>query len=98
VSLAQVQRDLQDVGSTLPGGKVEPKDGKVTGKDGRTRTATPKKPEREPGGDDDEETQTTEQPAELLDQAEQPIPPQACEAFNQMPVATLPKRDQQGRN
>ena len=55
VSVVQVQRDLENL-STVPGGTVEPKDGKVTGKDGRTRRATPKKPpekEREPGEDDD---------------------------------------------
>jgi hypothetical protein len=43
VSVSQVQRDLDKAGSTLPGGKVEPPEGKVTGKDGRTRTATPAK-------------------------------------------------------
>lgn len=39
VSKSQVERDLE--ASTVPGGTVEPKGGKVTGKDGRTRTATP---------------------------------------------------------
>jgi ParB-like chromosome segregation protein Spo0J len=41
--------------------------------------------EREPGEEGDEETQTAEEPAELLDQAGQPLPPQAREAFNQLP-------------
>ncbi len=42
VSVTQVQRDLEE--STVPGGgTVEPLDGKVKGRDGRTQTATPAK-------------------------------------------------------
>lgn len=44
VSEATVRRDLETV-STAQGGAVEPPDGKVTGQDGRTRTATPAKPD-----------------------------------------------------
>lgn len=36
ISVAQVSRDLEEV-STVPGGTVEPEDGKITGKDGRKR-------------------------------------------------------------
>jgi len=40
ISRAQVKRDLEDA-QLDRGGPVEPKNGQVTGKDGRTRTATP---------------------------------------------------------
>lgn len=39
VSVAQVRRDLGKAAELCPPGKVEPKDGKVTGKDGKTRPA-----------------------------------------------------------
>jgi hypothetical protein len=58
LSLGQVQRDLE-AASTVSGDTVEPADGKVTGKDGRTRTSTPRKPkptaEQFPATDDDPE-------------------------------------------
>lgn len=44
VAVAQVQRDLEVASATVPGGgTVAPEAGKVTGKDGRTYTATPAK-------------------------------------------------------
>jgi hypothetical protein len=54
VSESQVRNDLK--AATAQGCAVEPPDGKVTGLDGRTRTATPAKPadpppERQPGED-----------------------------------------------
>ena len=48
VSESQIRRDLEEAKSTAPPGAVEPPEGKVTGKDGRTRTATPKKPTESP--------------------------------------------------
>lgn len=44
VSESQVRRDIEEVKSTAPPGAVEPKEGTVTGKDGRTRTANPVRP------------------------------------------------------
>lgn len=45
VSVAQVRDDIET--ATVQGGcTVEPPDGKVTGRDGRVRTATPAKPEK----------------------------------------------------
>lgn len=47
VSESQVRRDIE-AASTAPGGAVEPEGGKVTGKDGRTRTAAPAKKDPAP--------------------------------------------------
>ena len=51
ISDMQVREDIK--AATAKGFAVEPEGGTVTGRDGRTRTAKPKKPEREPGEDDD---------------------------------------------
>ncbi len=44
VSVAQVKRDLESASTVPGGGTVEPADGKVVGKDKKTRPAKPKKP------------------------------------------------------
>ena len=48
ISRAQVKRDLKEASTGPGGGPVEPEDGKVKGRDGKTRTATPKKPKPKP--------------------------------------------------
>jgi hypothetical protein len=63
IAIGTVASDLK-VASTVQGRTVEPVGGKVTGKDGRTRTATPRKPKPEPAEqfpatDDDPEPDTT---------------------------------------
>jgi hypothetical protein len=85
VSLGQVQRDLQESSTVSGGGTVAPTDGKVKGRDGKTRTAKPKrqpKPAPERSAEADGEPEGS---AELFDLAGQPVPSQAYDAFNQLP-------------
>jgi ParB-like chromosome segregation protein Spo0J len=79
---------------------------KTVGKDGKARTAKrkPRKSAGQKAGEEaqaslngqkrepNEEAPAAEEPTELFDQAEQPIPPQAYEAFNQLPETALPKK------
>jgi hypothetical protein len=60
ISLGQAQRDVREA-QVYPGDTPEPKDGKVTGRDGKKYAAKPKPtppppPEREPGCDDEPPT------------------------------------------
>lgn len=76
VSVAQVRRDLDDAGRTLPGGKVTPAGGVVTGRDGRQQPARrtsvpePRQPDRDDRQDHPEEA-PQEHPADEP-QREQP--------------------------
>jgi hypothetical protein len=79
ISVAQVQRDLDKVGSTLPGGKVEPENGQVTGLDGRKRRSPKKKKKKalRPRQKDN-----TDKAGVLLDALDCPVPPGLVPVFN----------------
>jgi hypothetical protein len=80
ISVAQTQRDLAKVGSTLPGGKVEVQNGQVTGHDGRTRGAsTKKKKASRPRRQDN-----TDAAGVLLDSLDCPVPPGLAPVFNKV--------------
>jgi hypothetical protein len=48
VSKSQIERDLDEAKSTVPGGTVEPADGKVKGRDGKERPAKKADPDESP--------------------------------------------------
>jgi hypothetical protein len=80
VSVAQVQRDLDKVGSTLPGGKVEPQNGQVTGRDGKKRTASKRKKKAPRPRPKD----NTDDGGVLLDALDCPVPPGLVSVFNKV--------------
>jgi hypothetical protein len=94
ISRTQVQEDLKAASTGQGGWPVEPEDGKVTGKDGRTRRAKPRKTPRQKAAEEalaalnnknEHAAEEPSEPLELFDQAGEQVPPQAHEAFNQMP-------------
>jgi hypothetical protein len=85
VSHTQVKRDLE--AATGTGVPVEPADGKVTGRDGKKRSARNARPaavEREPGDDTESEAAALEAP--LLDSLGIPVPEHARECFEALPA------------
>jgi hypothetical protein len=89
VSVAQVQRDLDKVGSTLPGGKVEPQSGQVTGRDGRKRGGSTKKSKRagskkNTNSSRPREKDNTDAAGVLQDARDGPVPPGLVAVFNKV--------------
>src|SRR5262249_2003076 len=76
-SQPQVRRDLQ--AATETGVSVEPADGKVTGKDGKKRSASRKKKARRPKQKDD-----TDASGGLVDSLDCPVPPGLVPVFNKV--------------